>query len=194
MRLRIHRTDGKTGNYFQDDTRRATTLLQRLDARTLFHKGPIVIGVLNPFSILNPDEICWMEVETGLTPATRPTVHLPNLDRVHRLSGRKEYEEILARQWPLWRRKAQDNPGQFLEALVELAFRGGEEIYLHVVGRMAETSLSEAIFGKPAIIATAGPDVTLYINPKTITRARVYHSSDTVTYPSGILFAEADDI
>jgi hypothetical protein len=35
MRLRIHRTDGKTGTYSQTDTRRAQTLLTRLHPETL---------------------------------------------------------------------------------------------------------------------------------------------------------------
>lgn len=64
MRLTIHRSDGKSGKYFQDDAGRADILSCRLDPATLFTTGPIVIGVLNPFTILNADEVCWIEVES----------------------------------------------------------------------------------------------------------------------------------
>ena len=100
MRLRIHRTDGKTGIYSQDDERRAKMLVRRVDPETIFSSGRIVVGVLNPFSILNADEVCWVEVETGLvTKKIRP----PSVVQIRRLSGREEYEAILARQWPRWR-------------------------------------------------------------------------------------------
>jgi hypothetical protein len=56
MRLRIHRSGGKIGTYRQDVASRAKMLLKRIDPRTLFSSGPIVIGVLNPFSVINPDE------------------------------------------------------------------------------------------------------------------------------------------
>ena len=191
MRLRIHRTDGKTGSYSQDDERRASMLARRFDPETLFCSGPIVIGVSNPFSVLNPDEVCWVEVETELpTPQALPD----SVEQVRRLSGREEYEALLARQWPLWRKNPQSRPGELLEALVELSFRSGKSLYLHVTGRVADKPLAELIFGASAITATFDPGGTLYVNPKCIVRARVYHSKDKVDYPQGIWVAEADDV
>jgi hypothetical protein len=191
MLLRIKRTDGKAGTYRQDIDRRSAVLLQRLDPNTIFRSGPIVIGTHNPFSVINPEEVCWVEVET-----TRETIKsLPkNVEQIHRLSDRDEYEHLLAQQWPLWKQYPKANLGDLLEAFVELSFRGGDALYLRVAGYLSDSSLIDAIFGLPAVTATYEPNGTLFINPRTIVRARVYHSSDKVTYPSGIWIAEADDI
>lgn len=191
MRLRINRSDGKTGTYSQSIDRRAAMMVKRLDPRTLFSSGPIVIGELNPFSVLNPDEICWVEVETELE---TPKFPMENIERVRRLDGREEYESILSRQWPLWRKNAKGVPGDLLEALVELSFRNSASLYLHLTGRVAEVSRVASIFALPAITASFEPHGTVYINPKCIVRARIYHSQDRVNYPYGIWVANADDI
>ncbi|NJD33601.1 MAG: hypothetical protein FIA96_01960 [Betaproteobacteria bacterium] len=191
MRLRINRSDGKTGIYSQSIDRRAAMMVRRLDPRTLFSSGPIVIGELNPFSVLNPDEICWVEVETELD---TPKLPMDNIEMVRRLDGREEYESILARQWPLWRKNAKGAPEDLLEALVELSFRNSASLYLHLTGRVATVSRGGAIFGLPAITASFEPHGTVYINPKCIVRARIYHSQDRVNYPDGIWVASADDI
>lgn len=192
MRLRICRTDGRTGSYVQEDSRRVHMLAQRLNPQKLFCSGPIVIGVLNPFSVLNPDEVCWVEVEEGTADMSR--VLPPHVEQVRRLSGRPEYEEVLARQWPRWRSRAKSSPGDLLEALVELSFRGGAMLYLHVTGTVEHQPLSELVFGQPAITATFEPGGIVYANPKCVARARVYHSMTEVPYPQGLWCAEADDI
>jgi len=191
MYLRIRRTDGKTGVYRQEVDRRREMLHTRFDPDTMYRSGPIVIGTHNPLSILNPDEICWVEVETA-----RPTKKsMPaNVEKIRKLPGREEYESLLARQWPLWQKRAKKKPGNLLEAFVELSFRGGDSLFLHVVGYESDTSLVDSIFGLPAVTATYAPDGTVFINPKCIVRARIYHSKDQVAYPSGIWVAEADDI
>jgi hypothetical protein len=38
------------------------------------------------------------------------------------------------------------------------------------------------------------PRGTAFINPRSIVRARVYHSLQSVDYPAGLLCLEADDI
>jgi hypothetical protein len=190
MHLRVHRTDGKTGSYTQNDERRARTLLARLEPARLFSSGPIVIGVSNPFTVLNPDEVCWVEVETELeTPKTLPR----GLEHVERLAGREVYEAVLARQWPLWRKHA-GHTGDLLEALVEVSMRSGEALYLRATGFLTHAPLVSLIFGGGALVATYAPHGTVYINPKCIVRTRVYHSRDQVDYPNGLWFAEADDI
>lgn len=191
MHLSIVRTDGNTGSYTQAMPRREAMLRRRLDPKTLFCSGPIVIGVLNPFTILNPDEICWIEVECEQEAVKLP---MPHIERIHCLQGREEYENMLARQWPRWRKVAKGKPGDMLEALVELSFRGGAQLHLHVTGKVAEVSLVEAVFGAPSITAERGPTRTFYINPKALVRARVYHSKDQVSYPPGIWVAEADEV
>jgi hypothetical protein len=192
MRLSVFRSDGKVGRYLQSNARRAQMLAKRLDPETLFCKGPIVIGELNPFSILNPDEVCWIEVQADA--AELKTATPTGVERVLRLPGREEYEAILARQWPRWRTKAKSKPGDLLEALVELSFRGGHVLYLHVTGYVVSTPLVQMIFGAPSINATFEPNGALYANPKALVRARVYHSMSSVTYPDGLWCAEADEI
>lgn len=191
MKIRITRTDGKCGSYTQGTERRAAMLIRRLDPKTLFCGAPVVIGEHNPFTIINPSEICWIEVETRLETLKFP---MPHIDHVRRLADRSEYEELLSRQWPRWQKNSKGKPGDLLEALVEINFRGGAALYLHVTGFVAQTSLVDAIFGVPAITANFEPDGTSYINPKAIVRARVYHSVSQVAYPAGIWVAAADDI
>jgi hypothetical protein len=145
----------------------------------------------NPFSIINADEICWIEVETDLIlPKSLPK----NVDRLHRLSGRKEYETLLAKQWPGWMKFRKGKKGDPLEALLELSLRSGESIFLHVVGTVGETNLVQEIFGVPAISAGIDTAGIIYINPKSIVRARVYHSRDQIKFRNGFWMAEADDI
>ena len=191
MRIRIHRSDGRTGTYTQDAPDRAAVLQKRLDPEHIFSSGPIVIGVHNPFSMLNPDEICWIEVETDL-PLQKP---LPaDIDHVRKLSGRVEYESLLAKQWPRWMKFRKGRKGDPLEALIELSMRGGESLFLHVTGSVSETDLVKEIFGVPSIAVSNPQTGAVYINPKCIVRARVYHSRDRINFPSGLWVAEADDI
>ena len=191
MRLRVHRTDGKTGQYSQNDPRRATVLAKRFNPAKLFHSGPIVIGVHNPFSIINSDEICWIEVETALT---LPRALPKNVERLHRLADRQTYETMLAKQWPGWMKFRKGKKGDPFEALIELSMRSGESVFLHVIGTVGETNLVQGFFGVPAIAASIDAQGAVYINPKSIVRARVYHSRDQVSFSDGFWMAEADDI
>lgn len=187
----IHRTDGKAGRYVQDDRRRALTLAQRLTPERVFTSGPIVIGTKNPFSVLNPEEVCWIEVDSAAGLACPLP---PHIDQVRLLAGREEYEAILTRQWSLWRRQPVQGAPAFVEALVELSLRNGQSLYLHVLGRESTLGLAECVFGPHAITADLDPEAKAFINPRCIVRARVYHSRHDVTYPDGIWVAESEDI
>lgn len=191
MKLRIHRTDGRTGAYSQTVKTRAKTLIDRLDPMTLFERGPIVIGVVNPFSVLNPDEVCWIELQTD-EPVRR---RLPQyIDTVTRLRDREEYEALLAQQWPRWRKYRKGEPGDLFEAMVELSLRSGESLYLRLSGRVGPVDLVGEVFSRGALCASFAPNGTVYINPKCVVRARIYHSRDRVDVPNGLWVAEADDI
>jgi hypothetical protein len=191
LHIRVHRCDGKTGNYSQDDHRRAVLLAKRFDPAKLFCSGPIVIGVQNPFSIIHPDEICWIEVETDLLlPKSVPK----NIERLRRIGDVEEYKSLLARQWPGWMRLRKGKEGDPFEALIELSLRSGESIYLHVTGAVGDINLVEEFFGVPAITASIGVAGNVYINPKAIVRARIYHSRDQVKFSDGFWMAEADDV
>jgi hypothetical protein len=192
MRLRIHRSDGKTGSYHQGVASRAALLLKRLDPQRIFSSGPIVIGVLNPFSVINADEVFWIEIETDLS----VTYSLPeHIETVRKLAGREEYEALLSQQWPHWMKFKKSKLGDLLEALVELSFRSGESVFLHVTGKITNNiPMVDAFFHKPVIMASYPPNGTVYINPKCIVRSRVYHSRHQVDFPEGLWFAEADDV
>ncbi len=191
MQLRVHRSDGKTGHYRQDVPSRIAALAKRLDPHTLFRSGPIVIGAHNPFSVLNADEICWIEVDSKQAMSTTlPT----GIDSLRRLSGREEYERILSEQWPRWKAFKKSEAGDLLEALIELSLRSGESLFLHAKGVVTSVNLVDEFFQVPAITATYSPHGTININPRNIVRARVYHSKDQVNYPTGLWCAEADDI
>lgn len=191
MRLRIHRTDGRTGRYVQPDERRVGMLVKRFDPTRLFTSGPIVVGVLNPFTVLNADEVCWVEVSTD-RPLSKGD--MPGIEHLRRLADRAEYEALLARQWPQWRKHRTGKPGDLMEALIELSFRGGDIQYLHAVGVATRTPLPSLIFGDRAITAGFSEPGLVYFNPRTIVRARVYHSRSEIEYPHGLWCAEADDI
>lgn len=189
LRLRIQRSDGGTGRYIQDDAGRAAMVAQRLDPETMFRSGPIVIGALNPFTLLHPDQVCWIEVETAIA-LPRPLP--PGVETLRRLPGRAEYEHILARQWSRWQRNRGET--RLVEALVELTFKGGVDLHLHVTGEIARVPLTRLIYGGGALTANFEPGGTIYINPACIVRTRVYHSLKEVEYPSGLWCMEAEDI
>lgn len=149
-------------------------------------------GVPNPFSALNPDEICCMEVETN--PPLPPS--LPkNIDRIHKLTGPEEYEAMPARQWPRRMGFRKNKEGDLFEALIELSLRNGESVFPHATCRASPTSKPvEAFFHPPAIMASYPPSDTPYVDARCIARSGVYHSRRKLDYPEGLWFAEADDV
>lgn len=193
VRLIVYRGDGRSGRYAQADPRRAAMLALRLDPATLFTSGALVIGVLNPFTVLNADEVCWIEVE-GAAGIALPEALPPGVDGIRKLASREDYEALLARQWPRWREAGRGREHDLVEALVELSFRGGHMLYLHVTGRDVRVPLTDAIFGQAATTARIDGGGMAYVNPRAVVRARVYHSLQAVDYPPGLLFMEAEEI
>jgi len=55
--------------------------------------------------------------------------------------------------------------------------RSGESVFLHVIGTVVETNLVKEFFGVSAIAANINVQGAVYINPKSIVRARIYHST-----------------
>lgn len=193
VHLTVFRGDGRSGRYVQADPRRAAMLAHRLDPATLFASGPLVIGVLNPFTVLNADEVCWIEVQ-GAAGIALPEALPRGVDGIRKLESREAYEAHLARQWPRWRETGQGREHALVEALVELSFRGGHMLYLHVTGREMRLPLTHAIFGQAATTARIEGGGMAYVNPRAVVRARVYHSRQSVDYPEGLLFMEAEEI
>lgn len=191
MIIRIHRSDGQVGRYSQTSAAAQAMLIRRLDPATIFVSGPIAVGRGNPLSLLSPDHICWIEVETDLTTLRNAR---PGIDTVVRLKDADEYRDLLATQWPRWMKHPRTDPGDPFEAFVELSMLGGCVLHFRVTGRITNLSISEAIYGPPALTASFGGNGTIYVNPKAIVRARIYHSHTAIETPPGLWAADADDI
>lgn len=190
LKIKVHRADGKVGTYSQPDAGAAERVLHRLVPDRIFASRSIVVGVKNPFNIINTEHVCWVELHTDL-----PLQYAPRSDFEHvtLLPGRAEYEAILARQWSKWRTTFQDNAKGLLEALIEVSLIDGSAIYLHALGH-SPMSLEALLEPKDAIVATIAPEGVAFINPRNVVRVRIYHSENKVDYPAGLWFVEADDI
>ena len=191
LRLRVWKTDGRVGKYTQASPNKAEMLVKRLCPDTLFKSGVLVIGTLNPITLLTASEVAWIEVETKLACPQHP---MPGVDGATKIESRKEFDELLLQQWPKWRKLRKGKPGDLLQSLVELTFRGGLQLHLHVRGVVNDNLSLETLFEQPAITATLPHGGALYVNPASMVRARIYHSKHEVKYPSGIFVAEADEI
>ena len=189
--LRVYRSDGGVGTYTQTDPRKAMVLAGRLKPESVFKSGVIIIGTLNPLTLINPDNVAWIEAETALP---LPQRHLAGVERVIKLPGKPEFDELLLQQWPRWRQLPSSNPGDMLQSLVELTFLGGHALYLHVHATVVEDVLPQGIFLEPCITAELPEGGALYVNPRALMRVRIYHSKDAIRYPDGIFMAEANEI
>lgn len=191
VQLRVCRTDGGIGRYTQNDPRKAAVLMQRFVPKTMFTADVIVIGTQNPMTLIRAEEVAWITVKTALP---CPQFQFPDIERSEMLSGKKQFDELLAQQWPRWRKTPSAAPGALLQALVELTFRGGSSVYLNALGVLGDRLKPQRIFSSPAITAEIPGGGAIYINPRALVRARIYHSLREVRYPNGILVAEADEI
>ena len=191
LQLRIGRTDGGTGRYSQSDPRKAAVLLSRFAATTMFSSGVIVIGTSNPMTLIKADEVAWIAVKTALP---CPQISFPDIEQCEMLAGKKKFDELLAAQWPRWRKTPSSAPGGLMQALLELTFRGGSCVYLNALGMVSEKIAPQRLFTAPVISAAIPGGGAIYINPRALVRARIYHSLSEVMYPDGILVADADEI
>ena len=191
MKLTVIRTDGGVGPYSQSDERQSRALICRLKPDTLFCSGPVVIGVLNPFTVLNPDEICWIEASAA---DPLPRLADSRFEFVGVLRDRAEFEQKLASHWMSWMSMSGRNTAGLFQAMVELNFRGGRATYIEVRGRETNTPAPQEVLALPAIVAESAEGSVHYINPRAISRMRVYHSRIDPDLPDGLWFAEADEI
>lgn len=189
--LRVYRSDGGVGSYTQTDPRKAEVLASRLRPETIFKSGIIVIGTLNPLTLINPDKVAWIETETTLP---CPQLSIPGVERAVKIAGKEAFDELLLNQWPRWRKLPSSNPGDMLQSLVELTFLGGWTLYLHVHARFVDGFLPQNLFSEPCITALLPEGGALYVNPCAMVRVRIYHSRQSIDYPNGIFMAEADEI
>jgi hypothetical protein len=189
--LRVFRSDGGVGSYTQTDPRKAVVLVGRLKPESVFNSGVIIIGTLNPLTLINPDNVAWIEAETAIP---LPQWPVAGVERVVKLANKAEFDELLLQQWPRWRQMRRSRPGDMLQSLVELTFLGGRSLYLHVHATVVEEFFPQTIFSEPCITATLPEGGALYVNPKALMRMRIYHSSQALRYPDGIFMAEANEI
>lgn len=191
VQLRVCRTDGGTGRYSQADPRKAAVLIKRFASTTMFSSGVMVIGTSNPMTMIKADEVAWITVKTA---QPCPQFRFPDIDRCEMLAGKTKFAELLAQQWPRWRNTPSSAPGGLMQALLELTFRGGSSVYLNALGVVGDKLAPQHLFTMPVITAVIPGGGAIYINPRALVRARIYHSLREVRYPDGVLVAEADEI
>ena len=191
LRLSIWKTDGRVGNYTQANANKSGILVRRLQPDSLFSSGVLIIGTLNPMTLINTNEVAWIEVATNLP---CPQHAIAGVEETTKIETREEFDELLLKQWPKWRLMRKSQQGDLLQSLVELTFRGGLQLHLHVRGVVDNDLHLEMLFAQPALTAVLPKGGALYVNPKTLIRARIYHSKHEVNYPPGIFVAEADEI
>jgi hypothetical protein len=96
-------------------------LVKRLRPDTpRFKSGALVIGTLNPITLLNAGEVAWIEAEIDLECPQHP---LAGDDETHKIETREEFDQLLLQQWPKWRKLRKVKPGDLLQSL-DSRFRG----------------------------------------------------------------------
>ena len=173
----------------------ALEVVKKLNPRTLFTRGSLILGNGNPFSLLNPAHIACIEVDTGLT---LQDIQPPGITSAKLIADKTAFMVELDKRWPQWRRMEQAGPGSPMEALVHLELTGGWEQYVHVTGtlpdRETERKVVETLLDLPVICVKRPSNGYNYINPSNIIRARIYHSNRTPFRPERVLPLDPQEI
>jgi len=195
IKITVLKTNGQKGTYEQVTLALALEAVKKLNPRTLFTRGSLIIGNGNPFSLLNPSHISSIEVDTGL-----PLLNIlpPGVTTAIQVSDKTAFMVELDKRWPQWRRMEQAGPGSPLEALVHLELVGGWEEYVSVTGtvpdRKTEQKVVETLLDLPIICVKRTGNGYNYINPSNIIRARIYHSNRTPFRPERVLPLDPQEI
>ena len=195
IKITVLKTNGQQGTYQQVTSALALEVVKKLNPRTLFTRGSLILGNGNPFSILNPNHIASIEVDTGL-----PLLNIlpPGITTAKLVTDKTAFMVELDKRWPQWRRMEQAVPGSPMEALVHLELTGGWEQYVYVTGAMpdvkTERKVVETLLDLPVICVKRPSNGYNYINPSNIIRARIYHSNRTPFRPERVLPLDPQEI
>ena len=195
LNIVILKTNGLKGSYQQVTSKLATEVISKLNPRSLFTRGALILGNGNPFTLLNPNHIACIEVETGLP---LENILPPGVNTAIQVVDKTAFMVELDKRWGQWRKLEQGGPGSPQEALVQFELAGGWEQYVHVTGtlpdRETERKVIETLLDLPVICIKRIGNGYNYINPSNIVRARIYHSNREPFRPIRLLPLDPDDI
>ena len=195
LNIVILKTNGLKGSYQQVTSKLATEVISKLNPRSLFTRGALILGNGNPFTLLNPNHIACIEVETGLP---LENIQPPGVNTAIQVVDKTAFMVELDKRWGQWRKLEQDGPGSPQEALVQFELAGGWEQYVHVTGtlpdRETERKVIETLLDLPVICIKRIGNGYNYINPANIIRARIYHSNREPFRPVRVLPLDPQEI
>ena len=195
IHVTILKSNGLRGTYRQVTSKLATEVASRLNPRTLFTQGSLILGTGNPFTLINPGHISCIEVVTGLP---LKDVQPPGVSSARLLPDQQAFMVELDQRWKGWRKQGPEGPGSLQEALLHLELAGGWHQYMHVTGRLpdreTERKVMENLLDLPVICIQRPGGGYNYINPANIVRMRIYHSNPSPFQPRKVLPLDPEEI
>ena len=195
VKITFLKSNGLRGQYDQVTSKLASEVITKLNPRTLFTRGSLILGTGNPFTLLNPRHIAAIEVETGLP---LQDIQPPGVTSAKQLADKSAFMIELESRWKEWRKLEQGGPGSPQEALLQFELSGGWEYYVHVKGtlpdRETERKVVETLLDLPVICIKLIGSGYSYINPENIVRMRIYHSNREPFRPARVLPLDTSEI
>jgi hypothetical protein len=195
VKIILLKANGLQGRYQQVTSKLTAEVIKKLDPRTLFTRGSLILGTGNPFTLLNPRHIAAIEVETGLP---LKDIQPPGVTSAKQLADKTAFMIELEKRWKVWRKIEQGGPGSPQEALLQFELTGGWEYYVHVTGtlpdRETERKVVETLLDLPVICIKRAGSGYSYINPENIVCMRIYHSNREPFRPARIPPLDTDEI
>lgn len=195
IKLVVLKNNGLQAGYQQSTASIAREVAKKLVPRSLFSQGPLILGNGNPYTLINPQQVACIEVETRL-----PLQELlpPGIKTVTQIGDRAAFLGALDQRWPVWRKLPAHGPGKPFEALLHVELCGGWEQHLRVTGqfpdRATEKKVFENLFALPVLCVRRAGSGMNYLNPASIIRVRVYHSNRDPFRPAQLLAVDPEDI
>lgn len=195
MQIILQHTDGRQTSFQQSTSRLEREIVSKIVPRSLFTRGPLIIGNGNPFTVVHPDRIACMQVDTTLA---AKVFYPPGISAAHQIADRAAYLVKLDERWEKWRKLRVGGTSKPYEALVEIDLAGGWEYYVHVVGKFtdqqAEAKLLETLLTMPVLCIRRQANGINYLNPAAIVEARIYHSNADPVRPLRLIPADPVEI
>jgi hypothetical protein len=195
VKIAILKTNGLQGSYQQLTPSLAREVVNKLNPRELFTRGSLTLGTGNPYTLLNPNHISCIDVETVLP---LKSVQPPGVNTADHVADKTAFMVELEKRWGQWRKLEDGGPGTPYEALLHFELLGGWERYVHVTGVIPEQEVERKVvttlLDLPVLcIKRAGTGYS-YINPANVVRARIYHSNREPYRPFRVLPLDPQEI
>lgn len=195
VKITLLKSNGLQGHYEQVTSKLTVEVIKKLDPRTLFTRGSLILGTGNPFTLLNPRHIAAIEVETDLP---LQNIQPPGVTSANQLADKTAFMIELEKRWKEWRKREQGGPGSPQEALLQFELAGGWEYYVYVKGtlpdRETERKVVESLLDLPVICIKRITRGYCYVNPENIVRMRIYHSNREPFRPARVLPLDTSEI